>query len=147
MPRSKFATKMYGPTKPKICEDQQLPPGILDPGPGAHNTVHFLLVLDSTGPGQSPVAGSTTLTHVTGTDRYEGTATIGLYTVAITLTAAAAAFAPAFEWTVRRGPSFITLGSVSASAPRSVDPYDTGVLPIGQRTAYGQEMIRAVARD
>lgn len=147
MPRSKFATKAYGPTKPKICEDQQLPPGILPPGPGATNTAHFLLVVSSTGGNVAPIAGTAILTRTANPTEYTGTASLGDYTVTLSLIAIGPRFAPFVTYTIRRLGGFITSGSTSADAPRSVDPYDTGILLLGDAGPNGQQMIRIVARE
>jgi len=147
MPRSKFATKAYGPTKPKICENQQLPPGTLAPGPGAHNAAHFLLVVADTYGLSQPVTGTATLTRTGDPTQYTGTAFIGDYSVTITLDAVGPNFAPAVEYSVNRQGTFVTRGLCGAPAPRTIDPYDSGILLIGCRTVHGQQMIRIVARD
>lgn len=147
MPRSKFATKAYGPTKPKICQDQQLPPGLLPPGPGKNNSAHFLLVVTDTGGIVQPVAGTANLSRSAFPDQYNGFVQLGEYGVALGLNASPAAFLPFVFWTITKGSTFITSGSVYGPAPRSIDPYDTGIIEIGPRTTWGQQMIRIVARD
>ena len=147
MPRSKFATKAYGPTKPKICQDQQLPPGTLLPGPGAHNTAHFLLVVSGTNSFSEPVTGTATLTRTGDPNQYSGIAFLGDYAVRITLDAVAPGYAPAVTYSVAYQGGFVSTGQCGASAPRSIDPYDSGILLIGNRTQWGQQMIRIVARD
>lgn len=147
MPRSKFATKAYGPTKPKICQDQILPPGVLAPGPSTHLTAHFLLVVSDTGGLADPVSGICNLTRSANPDQYTGTATLGEYRVELRLTAVGPAFAPLVDYWITKGGTFVTVGQTSAQEPRTIDPYDTGILLVGQRTQYGQQMIRIVARD
>lgn len=147
MPRSKFATKAYGPTKPKICEDQQLPPGTLPPGPGASNSAHFLLVVSSTGGLVAPVAGAAILTRTANPTEYAGNVALGDYNVQLTLIAVGPAFAPFVSYIITRLGGFITAGSTSADAPRSTDPYDTGILLLGDAGPLGQQMIRIVARE
>lgn len=146
MPRSKFATKAYGPTKPKICEDQQLPPGVLLPGPSATNTAHFLLVISDSSTPTHMVTGTAILTRQLIATEYAGTAFLGDYRVWLQLAAVGPGFAPMVQYTVHRGAVFITRGNAAASMPRSIDPYDTGILIFGPQTAYGQQMIRVVAR-
>jgi hypothetical protein len=146
MPRSKFATKAYGPTKPAICENQQLPPGTLFPGPGASNAAHFLLDVSSTNGANQPVAGTAVISRTGTPDRYSGSVSVGQYQVTIVLTATATAFAPIVDFYVYWGTDLVRSGQVSALAPRSIDPYDTGILPIDPPTHWGQQMIRIVAR-
>jgi hypothetical protein len=147
MPRSKFATKAYGPTKPKICENQQLPPGLLPSGPGTHNTIHFLLGVVDTGAVAQLISGSAVLSRSTDPTVYHGIANAGDYSIAFTLTALPAIFAPIVQWSITRKGIFVWSGLVSRNEPRSVNPYDTGIMKYGTVGPWGQQMVRVVARD
>lgn len=147
MPRSKFATKAYGPTKPKICEKQQLPEGTLPPGPGLHNTAHFLLNVSGTGPDDRLVTGSVILTRSDPPNTYRGRVSCAQFSIALVLTVVGPILWPEVHFEIFRGTTFINSGVIFKLEPYSIDPYDTGVMPYGPRGPFGQQMIRVVARD
>jgi hypothetical protein len=147
MPRSKFATKAYGPTKPAICEKQILPPGVLPKGPGEHNTAFFLFFLGGTGGYLFPAAGTAVLTRTANPDRYEGHANVGNFALAITLVAFAPIYWPKFDVTLTLNGVFQWATTIYGGVPKSIDPYDTGIVELGGPGPLGTQMIRAVATD
>lgn len=145
VPSSKFTTKAYGPTKPAICEKQQLPPGVLPAGPGQLNMTHFLLKVQTSGSAAEPVSGSAP-THATGNpELFQGFTTIGPYKVTIDFHFNRLTQKCSWEWVITKGGTFITRGNVTDATPRTMDPFDTGIVVISQSGDGRREVIRTVA--
>lgn len=145
MPRSKFATKAYGPTKPKICENSILPPGTLGEGPGLTLSAHFRLNVQLSPVAVRPLTGAAILTRQPDGIRWFGTTYCGGYLVSVTLLAAGPIWPPRFEWSFFKD-GITQWGSVMENQfPRTADPYDTGELRKQATPTAGWEMIRAVA--
>lgn len=145
MPRSKFATKTYGPTKPKICENSLVTPGTLAPGPGLTLSAHFRLNVQLDPVTSRPLVGAAILTRQPDPTKWFGTTYCGGYLVSVSLVCLAPAFAPRFEWHFYKDGDTIWGSVLEATAPRSIDPWDSGELRKPATTYHGWEMIRAVA--
>lgn len=144
--RSRFTSKEFGPTKPAICEKQDLPPGVLGPGPGDTNTLSFLVLIESSIPTGDLIAGSCMMigNGLTGTSK--GRARWGQYEIIWEFTAPAPDFITDVSFQLLKDGSYANAGARADITPRSINPYDTGTITFGDPTPAGQQMCRIVAR-
>jgi hypothetical protein len=144
--RSKFTSKEFGPTKPAICEEQDLPPGVLGPGPGDTNTLSFLVLVESSIPTGEMIAGSCMMIGNGLTSTSNGRARFGAYEIIWEFTAPAPDFITDVSFQLLKNGLYANAGSRVDITPRSTDPYDTGTITFGDPTPAGQQMCRIVAR-
>jgi len=144
--RSKFTTKEFGPTKPAICEEQDLPPGVLGPGPGDTNTLSFLILVESSIPTGELIAGSCMMigNGLTGTSN--GRARWGAYEVIWQFTAPAPDYITDVSFQLLKNGAYANADSRVDVTPRSIDPYDTGTIYFGDPALTRRQMCRIVAR-
>jgi hypothetical protein len=144
--RSKFTSKEFGPTKPAICEEQDLPPGVLGPGPGDTNTLSFLVLIESSMPHGDMFPGSCMMIGNGWGSWSVGRARFGAYEIKWEFTAPPPDYITDVKFTLLKNGLYANAGARIDITPRSVNPYDTGVITFGDPTPAGQQMCRIVAR-
>lgn len=145
MPRSKFATKNYGPTKPAICEKQILPPGILRPGPGACNTTYFMLTIGRSGQPPRFVSGQIETNATSAPNHYSGRAQFDEYNIEIEMLWNPEIPRVVWTWTVREQTTIVQMGAHSTTGFRSLDPFDTGLSIVSGPNVKPIEALRTIA--